>query len=126
MAEKSNCPISPDGALSMILEIGDALAADWQVTLMSDGVRQRRWEGNTTDKLPDTVELPAGAVAPGDELAWAVLLYGPSQPRPYHVRVKIQQGGRDLCEPPVRLSGELKARKTETLSGVITLTRKTP
>lgn len=117
----SALPLDPAAALSLAFEVGDGLAADWQLLLVSGGRRTRRWEGSTDDRLPDVVELGPGALQDGEELAWTVLLYGPAQAHPYHVRVRATQGGRDLLDPPVREAGELKPRKALTLTGTLTV-----
>lgn len=121
MSSDAEVPFAPSGALTVHFEVGDGLAADWQLSLVTAGARARRWEGSTDDRLPDTVDLAAGALREGDTLAWAVLLYGPAQAHPYHVRVRVTQAGRDLCDPAVRLVGELKARKAQQLGGTLTL-----
>jgi len=113
-------PNGEDVELSVI--IGDGVIGDWTVRAHGLNGSNRLWSGTNNDRLPDLVRLPASAAASGElALSWFVVVFGPAEAVSYHVTVDLKQGGRRLCDRPVRLAGTVEARKTTTLSGAFNL-----
>lgn len=107
-------------ALTVSVIIGDGVAGYWNIALHEDGRVMRRWEGRSDDALTDAVFFEAGALNPDrHSITWSVVLYGPARKAPFHVEVTATEGRRDVLSAPVRLRGEVEARKTATLSGSI-------
>lgn len=111
---------SAAGEVLVQVEIGDGLAGYWTVALLDSGQPVRRWEGRSDDPLPDEVRLPAKVLHGGKaSLTWSVLLYGPAHRASYHVQLRVSQDDEALLKRPVRLRGQVSARQTQLLSGVV-------